>query len=202
MSLYSLLDQKIIIPLAERLKGRNLTGEIRFLSSTEWLSEKDLYDLQSNKLKRLIEHCYRNVPYYKRVFDERGITPEDIQSREDLAKLPILTKQIIKDNYNDLIAQDIASRKSFDGSTGGSTGIPLHFKKDVNFLLNLEKENYRMTLTIYINKLNCFDLLKNDEDDFKLLQKEKEIATMKTNLFSIREEINDFITNLKYKYLH
>ena len=76
------------------------------------------------------------------------------------------------------------------------------FKKDVNFLLNLEKENYRMTLTIYINKLNCFDLLKNDEDDFKLLQKEKEIATMKTNLFSIREEINDFITNLKYKYLH
>ena len=76
------------------------------------------------------------------------------------------------------------------------------FKKDVNFLLNLEKENYKMTLSIYINKLNCFELLKNDEDDYKLLQKEKEIATMKSNLFGIREEINDFITNLKYKYLH
>ena len=43
-----------------------------------------------------------------------------------------------------------------------------NFKKDVNFLLNLEKE----------------------------------ISTMKSNLFSIREEINDFITNLKYKYLY
>ena len=77
-----------------------------------------------------------------------------------------------------------------------------NFKKDVNFLLNLEQQNYKITLGIYINKLNCFELLKNDEDDFKLLQKEKEIATMKTNLASIREEINDFITNLKYKYLH
>ena len=76
------------------------------------------------------------------------------------------------------------------------------FKKNVNFLLNLEQQNYKMTLSIYINKLNCFELLKNDEDDFKLLQKEKEIATMKSNLFGIREEINDFITNLKYKYLH
>ncbi len=77
-----------------------------------------------------------------------------------------------------------------------------NFKKDVNFLLNLERENYKTTLTIYLNKLQCFELLKNDEDDFKLLQKEKQIASMKSNLFSIREEINDFITNLKYKYLH
>ena len=76
------------------------------------------------------------------------------------------------------------------------------FKKKVNYLLNLEQQNYKVTLSIYINKLNCFELLKNDEDDFKLLQKEKEIATMKSNLFGIREEINDFITNLKYKYLH
>ena len=77
-----------------------------------------------------------------------------------------------------------------------------NFKKNVNFLLNLEQQNYKMTLSIYINKLNCFELLKNDEDDFKLLQKEKEIVTMKTNLVGIREEINDFITNLKYKYLN
>ena len=77
-----------------------------------------------------------------------------------------------------------------------------NFKKDVNFLLNLERENYKLTLTMYLNKIQCFELLKNDEDDYKLLRKEKEIATMKSNLFSIREEINDFITNLKYKYLN
>ena len=44
-------------------------------------------------------------------------------------------------------------------------------------------------------------MLKNDEDDYKLLKKEKEISNLKQNLAFIREQINDFITNLKYKYL-
>lgn len=143
MSLYSLLDQKIIIPLAEKLKGRNLTGEIRFLSSTEWLSEKELFDLQNNKLRLLIEHCYKNVPYYRRVFDDLGIKPSDIQSRDDLFRLPILTKSIIKDNFNDLISLDIQSRQSLDGSTGGSTGTPMRFKQDVNSWNSLRALNIR-----------------------------------------------------------
>ena len=143
MSLYSLLDQKVIIPLAEKLKGRNLTGSIRFLSSSEWLSEKELYDLQGKKLQLLIKHCYNNVPYYRRVFDELGITPDDIRSRDDLAKLPILTKQLIKDNFNDLISSDIGSRKAIEGSTGGSTGIPMRFKEDVNSWNNLRALNVR-----------------------------------------------------------
>ena len=75
------------------------------------------------------------------------------------------------------------------------------FKKDVNTLLNLESENYKTTLGIFINKLKCFDMLKNDEEDYKLLKKEKEISNLKQNLAFIREQINDFITNLKYKYL-
>ena len=75
------------------------------------------------------------------------------------------------------------------------------FKKDVKCLLNFESENYKTTLGIFINKLNCFEMLKNDDDDYKLLKKEKEIDSLKQNLVSIREEINDFITNLKYKYL-
>lgn len=143
MSLYSLLDQKIIIPLANKLKGRNLTGAVRFLSSTEWLSEKELYDLQSKKLRLLVEHCYNNVPYYKRVFDDLGLTPDDIQSREDLSKIPILTKQIIKENFDDLISLDAGSRQMFDGSTGGSTGTPMRFKEDVNSWNSLRALNFR-----------------------------------------------------------
>ena len=76
------------------------------------------------------------------------------------------------------------------------------YKKDVKFLLNLEGENYKTTLTIFINKLNCFDMIKNDEDEYKLIKKEKEISELKETLADIREQINDFITNLKYKYLN
>ncbi len=143
MSFYSLIDQKIIIPFAEKLKGRDLTGAIRFLSSSEWLSEEELFELQCKKLRLLLEHCYNNVPYYRRVFNELGITPNDIRSRDDLAKLPVLTKQIIKDNFNDLISSDSYSRKAIEGSTGGSTGIPMRFKEDVNSWNSLRALNFR-----------------------------------------------------------
>ena len=71
---------------------------------------------------------------------------------------------------------------------------------DINKLLNLESLNYKNTINIYLNKLSCFDLIKKEEDA-KLIQKEKEIANLKSNLGFIREEINDLLTNLKYSYM-
>ena len=76
------------------------------------------------------------------------------------------------------------------------------FQKDVKTLLNLESDNYKITLNIFINKLKRFDMIKNEEDENKILKKDKEILLLKENLSSIREKINDFITNLKYKYLY
>ena len=75
-----------------------------------------------------------------------------------------------------------------------------NIKKDINKLLNLESLNYKNTINIYLNKLSCFDLIKKEEDA-KLIQKEKEIANLKSNLGFIREEINDLLTNLKYSYM-
>lgn len=75
-----------------------------------------------------------------------------------------------------------------------------NIKKDINKLLNLESLNYKNTINIYLNKLSCFDLIKKEEDA-KLIQKEKDIANLKSNLGFIREEINDLLTNLKYSYM-
>ena len=75
------------------------------------------------------------------------------------------------------------------------------FKKDIKILLSLESENYNIILNIFINKVKCFDLIKDDENE-KIANKEKEISSLREDLSSIREQINDFITNLKYKYLY
>lgn len=143
MGIYSTIDRKILIPLGDIIKGRNLHGEFAEALRTEWLSESELKSLQDKKLQRLIKHCYDNVPYYRRVFEEQNLTPDDILTRDDLAKLPILTKQIIKDNYNDLIAKDIDQRKPIEGSTGGSTGTPMRFKEDVATWNSLRGLNFR-----------------------------------------------------------
>ena len=77
----------------------------------------------------------------------------------------------------------------------------VQFKADVNRLLALEESNFKITVNIFIMKLACFELIRKDEDDYKVIQKEKEIANLKQELSSTRVEINDLITSLKYQYI-
>ena len=74
-------------------------------------------------------------------------------------------------------------------------------KNDINQLLSLEEVNFKTIMNIFIQKLACFDLISKDEDDYKVINKEKEISNLKQKLFSIREQINEHITNLKYSNL-
>lgn len=143
MSLYSYIDRRFLIPLGDKIKKRNLHGAFSDTLKTQWLSEEDLLELQSKKLQQLIRHCYENVPYYRRIFDERHLTPDDIKSRADLIKLPILTKQLIKEHYDELISKDIDQRKFLNGSTGGSTGTPMRYKEDVNTWNFMRGLNFR-----------------------------------------------------------
>lgn len=131
MGIYAIIDKYILLPIADLITRRGVFNEWKLMSKTDKYSEEELRKLQNKRLQKLVTHCYNNVPYYTKLFDSLGIKPEDIKCREDLNKLPILTKQIIRDNYDDLISRDIAKRTYQKGSTGGSTGTPLKFIKDV-----------------------------------------------------------------------
>ena len=131
MQFFALLNRTIFLPIGEKLKGRNITGELKSLHKTQWFSGEDLFELQSTKLKALIQHCYENVPYYSRLFKSLGLTPDDFRSKEDLVKLPVLTKQIVREHYDELIASNVSSKQTLEYSTGGSTGTPMRFKEDI-----------------------------------------------------------------------
>jgi phenylacetate-CoA ligase len=130
MSLYAKLDKYILLPISAKMQKSNIVKEYASLRQTDWYSEEQLMNLQNDKLQRLIHHCYTNVPYYTKLFNDLGLKPEDIQCRTDLVKLPILTKQIIRDNYNDLISLDVTQRNAHEEVSGGSTGEPLKFMTD------------------------------------------------------------------------
>jgi len=61
-----------------------------------------------------------------------GLKPEDIQTAEDLKKLPILTKEIVRTRYNDLIADNASQYKYRKDHTGGTTGSPMNYLCDEN----------------------------------------------------------------------
>lgn len=117
------------------------------LERTQWWSWDDLRALQLRKLRALIEHAYRQVPFYRRRFDQAGVTPRDIQSPDDLARLPLLTKQDIQQNLGTLMAEGLTRAGVRENHTGGSTGQPLTFYQDRNFSAwdHADKlRNYRM----------------------------------------------------------
>lgn len=92
-----------------------------FLQKSQWWSREQLETYQLQKLGKLLKHAYENVPYYRRVFDERGLKPEDIQDFSDLQKLPYLTKDVIRKNINDLKARNYPDNKFEYVTTSGTT---------------------------------------------------------------------------------
>ena len=129
---YSLIDQKILFPLAERFYGSDILNEFKRLRESDFFDRKRLEAIQRNKITSLINYCYKYVPYYKELFDSVSLKPCDIISKQDLFKIPILTKQLIRDNYDKFVTKNLNKRKIKSHSTGGSTGIPLQFTTDIN----------------------------------------------------------------------
>ena len=65
----------------------------------ETASEEKLREIQSQKLVEQVKHVWDNVPYYRKKMEEKGITPDDIKSIDDLHKLPFLSKKDLRDAY-------------------------------------------------------------------------------------------------------
>ncbi|MBO5797339.1 MAG: phenylacetate--CoA ligase, partial [Clostridia bacterium] len=59
-----------------------------FQKEIETMPVEELEKLQSEKLVKQVQHVYDNVPYYRALMEEKGVTPADIHGIEDLHKLP------------------------------------------------------------------------------------------------------------------
>jgi len=107
--------------------GKAFRDTYNFLQGSQWWSRDQLQDYQMQQLSKLLHHAYENVPYYRVVFDERGLKPKGIQDFDDLRELPYLTKEIIRKNLHGLMARNIPKHKLLSRRTSGSTAKPLAF---------------------------------------------------------------------------
>lgn len=65
----------------------------------ECMSDEDKKELQLKRLQDVVKRAYKNVPYYKKRFDEAGIHPEDIKTLKDIEKIPYTTKTDLRGAY-------------------------------------------------------------------------------------------------------
>ena len=80
-------------------------------------------ELQNKRVQKLVKKAYK-IPFYRKRFDEAGVKPSDIRTGDDLAKLPLLTKDELRAWMN-----EEAKKKKYDSwyhdTTSGSSGVPL-----------------------------------------------------------------------------
>ena len=127
MSLHSRVIRHTFAPAMDLVRGTHTMRHLRELEQSQWWPAERIEELQSEKLRRLIRHAYENVPYYRKVMDERGINPLDIRSAADLSRMPVLTREMARLNAADLVSRVPVRTPVWKASTGGSTGTPLSF---------------------------------------------------------------------------
>ncbi|MCC5451125.1 hypothetical protein LMJ53_05160 [Rheinheimera sp. UJ51] len=132
--LYQKIFFNVLYPFYEGIiKRRKTFSYYRKYMQNETVSRDELKVQQLKALKDLLEHCYSNVAYYRSKWDELGFKPSDIQTVADLEKIPLLTKSIIRENYDQLRASTHEGI-NITKTSGGSTGAPFKFEHD--------RENY------------------------------------------------------------
>lgn len=98
-----------------------------FLKESQWWKKERIEKYQLLQLKKLLHNSYKNVPYYKKLLNECNLNPANINSLQDLQNIPFLTKDIVRQNLENLKATNYPQHKFEYFSTGGSTGQPLQF---------------------------------------------------------------------------
>jgi phenylacetate-CoA ligase len=106
----------------------------------ECISRDELEQLQIERLQATLNRVYAHVPFYRKKFDEMGITPEDIGSLADLARLPFTTKADLRENYPyGLFAvpmREVVRIHASSGTTGAATVVG-YTRNDIRTWSNL-----------------------------------------------------------------
>ena len=121
------------IKIIDLLKGKTTYKYYTKYRETQWYNRDEISEYQISKLRKLIHHCYDNVPYYTKIMKDKGIDPNTVESMNYLKKFPILTKEIIKENYELFMPINSNNIKGIKTSpTGGTTGSILSKRNDAN----------------------------------------------------------------------
>lgn len=120
--------KKLIFIIAHELGDYRFYPTYKKVVHSQWKSREEQIKEQEKQLRKMVQYAYEKVPYYHTLFKKNSIKPESINTIHDLEKIPPLTKQVIQEKWQEFIPADLKQQKYYNRSTGGSTGISLHYR--------------------------------------------------------------------------
>lgn len=114
--------------ILKRLRYNDLFNDLLDqLNVSQWKDEAQIKSYKENELEKILNTCYKYVPYYGLTFNKVGVTPKDFKSLEDIQKFPILEKEDVRNNWKQLVNCNYPKKQLFHSHTSGSTGKALDF---------------------------------------------------------------------------
>lgn len=136
--------KSVTFPLIARREGLGgIMGNLRSLEESQFWPCHRIAELQRDRLKRLLVHAYENTDFYQKRFDEAGFNPYTFRYPDQLIKIPVLTKEQIRDNMPGLIARNYGPDDIHYAETGGTSEVKMRFYRDNKCLSMKEAAAHR-----------------------------------------------------------
>jgi phenylacetate-CoA ligase len=113
------------------LLGRRFRRELQFLEAAQWWPAERSRDYQLAQLRRICQIAYEQTKYYREMFDAAGIDPRAL-TLDHVGKLPTLDRDTLRARLDDMCTTAPRSLTVDRVSTGGTSGMPLHFYINAN----------------------------------------------------------------------
>lgn len=130
MNLFHSLYMRAVLPRLNPGSNQGVGARWDRFTALEKLSLEENRVRQWASVQAMLRHAYATTPYYKGVFARVGARPEDIKTQADFARLPILTKQDIKENIEEMWSRDFRRDQLHAAATGGTTDTPVPLLRD------------------------------------------------------------------------
>jgi phenylacetate-CoA ligase len=114
------------VPPPLRHRGAFAETWRRIMKSQHWSFER-MEDHVETRLVEMVRHAAGNCPWYRKVFRELGLDPEDFRTRDDLLKLPLIGRDELRDHAEEMVPDNQDRTRLQYAATGGSSGIPVGF---------------------------------------------------------------------------
>ncbi|MFO0936730.1 MAG: phenylacetate--CoA ligase family protein [Gemmataceae bacterium] len=124
------VNRNVLQPLAALKAGSRHLQHLKYLRRSQFDAPSVVRGRQWAKLKMVLDHAYRTVPYYRQAWDAADVHPSDIRSLDDLKALPIVSKTDVRTREADFLSSQFPAKSLIVKRTSGSTGVPLTIRID------------------------------------------------------------------------